>query len=203
MVNPTVKKYFNKIGFSAATLQVLSDMVTGSLGENATEEEINDKCKEIEPLTKSFQSEIDSRVAAARKTPEKKSGGEEPEGNPNPAGEQKTDDATLKALQKLQETVDQLQKEKVSGGLSATVKTKLKEDLKMTDKEIESVMWGREFESEDQVNDFVTKQEEFYADITKSRTEEKAGNGFIPASSKGDVSKTAIENDIKAFNEKY
>ena len=203
MVNPTVKKYFNKIGFSAATLQVLSDMVTGSLGENATEDEINDKCKEMEPLTKSFQSELDSKVAAARKAPEKKSGEEEPEGKGNPAGTPSTDDPTLQAIQKLQETVNQLQKEKLSGDFGATVKTKLKDDLKMTEKEIESVMYGRNFESEDQVTDFISKQEEFYADITKTRTEEKAGNGFIPMSSKGDVSKTAIENDIRAFNEKY
>ena len=203
MVNPTVKKYFNKIGFSANTLQVLSDMVTGSLGENATEDEINEKCKEMEPLAKSFQSEMDSKVAAARKGTEKKSGEEGTEGLENPAGTPKQNSALEESILKLQQTVENLQKERISGDLGAAVRTKLKETLKMTDKEIESVMYGRTFENAEQVEEFVTKQEELYQDITKERIEHQAGSGFVPMISQGNVNKAAIENDIKEFNEKY
>lgn len=199
MVNPTVKKYFNqKMGFSEKALQGLSDMITGSLEDNATEDEINEKCKEFEPIARSFQSEIDRAKAAAMKS---KSGEAGTEGSKDEesADETKGTDPTLKALQ---DQVAQLMKEKTTESLNTKVKTKLK-DLKLTEKEIDSLMFGRTFETEDQIEEFVTKQGEFYEDIVKDRTVEKAGTGFVPGASRGNVSKTSIENDIKEFNEKY
>ena len=120
-----------------------------------------------------------------------------------PAGTPKQNSALEESILKLQQTVENLQKERISGDLGAAVRTKLKETLKMTDKEIESVMYGRTFESAEQVEEFVTKQEELYQDITKERIEHQAGSGFVPMISQGNVNKAAIENDIKEFNEKY
>jgi len=67
MINPVVKKHFLKFGLSEKALQGLSDSVTGSLSENATDEEITAKCQELEPFAKTFQSEIDTRVNTALK----------------------------------------------------------------------------------------------------------------------------------------
>lgn len=202
MINPIVKKHFLKNGLSEKALQGLSDSITGSLGENATDEEITAQCVVFEPFAKTFQSEIDARVAAATKKKEQegKSGeGADPEPKPE---EGKTTDPLLLAVQKLTETVQGLKTEKAVETNNQKVINGLKA-LKMTDKEIESVMLGRSFENEDGIEEFVTKQGEYYSEILQSRTEAAAGEGYIAPSSVGNQSQAQKKADVEAFNANF
>ena len=52
MVNPIVKKHFLKYGLPASVLQSISNLVTGSLGENATDEEILESAKTYDDFAK-------------------------------------------------------------------------------------------------------------------------------------------------------
>lgn len=202
MINPIVKKHFQKNGLSERALQGLSDAITGSLGENATDEEITAQCVVFEPLAKTFQSEIDARVTAATK--KKEQGGNSGEGaaeEPKPE-EGKTTDPLLLAVQKLTETVQGLKTEKAIETNNQKVIAGLKA-LKMTEKEIDSVMLGRSFEKEEDIEEFVTKQGEFYAEITQNRTEENAGEGYKPVTSVGNQTTAQKTADIEAFNKAF
>lgn len=202
MINPIVKKHFLKNGLSEKALQGLSDSITGSLGENATDEEITAQCVVFEPLAKTFQSEIDARVTAATK--KKEQGGNSGEGaNDEPKSEEgKTTDPMLLAIQKLTETVQGLKTEKAVETNNQKVVAGLKA-LKMTDKEIDSVMLGRSFENDEGIEEFVTKQGEFYAEILQNRTEADAGEGYKPASSVGNQTEAQKKADVEAFNKSY
>ncbi|KUJ56443.1 hypothetical protein [Chryseobacterium aquaticum] len=202
MINPIVKKHFLKNGLSEKALQGLSDSITGSLGENATDEEITAQCVVFEPFAKTFQSEIDARVAAAtKKKGQEGKSGEGADEEPKPE-EGKTTDPLLLAVQKLTETVQGLKTEKAVETNNQKVINGLKA-LKMTDKEIESVMLGRSFENEDGIEEFVTKQGEYYSEILQSRTEAAAGEGYIAPSSVGNQSQAQKKADVEAFNKEH
>ena len=96
-----------------------------------------------------------------------------------------------------------MEKGQVSAGLNQSAMEKLKA-LKMTDKEIEAVMFGRSFETEEAVNDFIGKQSEIYEEILSSRHKENAGSGFNTMSGQGGTyKKEAMEQDIAEFNKVY
>ncbi|MDF2931219.1 MAG: hypothetical protein K0R36_550 [Chryseobacterium sp.] len=202
MINPIVKKHFLKNGLSEKALQGLSDSITGSLGENATDEEITAQCVVFEPLAKTFQSEIDARVTAATKKKEQE--GKTVEGaTTEPATEPGKDaDPLLLAIQELSKTVKGLQTEKAVETNNQKVINGLKA-LKMTDKEIESVMLGRSFEAEDGIEEFVAKQGEYYSEILQTRTEAAAGEGYVAPSSVGNQNQAQKKADVEAFNKTF
>lgn len=210
MINPTVKKFFLKNGLSAKALQALSDSVMGSLEENATEEEITDKCKLFEPLAKTFQSEADSRVQAALKKKEQEGSDddEEEEGagttEPKPGKSPKkvTSDPLLAAIEALTKTVQGMQIDQKVQSNNQKVIEGLKE-LKMTEKEIESVMYGRSFEKEEDIEDFIAKQGEYYSEITQGRAEAAAGEGYKPTTSVGNQTPAQKQADIESFNKAF
>lgn len=206
MINPTVKKFFLKNGLSAKALQALSDSVMGSLEENATEEEITDKCKLFEPLAKTFQSEADSRVQAALKKKEQGEGEDDDEGaddiKTEPKSKKVTTDPLLAAIETLTKTVQGMQTEQVVKTNNQKVIEGLKE-LKMTEKEIESVMYGRSFEKEEDIEDFVTKQGEYYSEITQGRAEATAGDGYKPVTSVGNQTAAQKQADMESFNKAF
>ncbi|AZA91135.1 Uncharacterised protein [Chryseobacterium nakagawai] len=209
MINPTVKKFFLKNGLSAKALQALSDSVMGSLEENATEEEITDKCKLFEPLAKTFQSEADSRVQAALKKKEQEGndddeeeGAGDPEPKPGKSPKKVTTDPLLAAIETLTKTVQGMQTEQVVKTNNQKVIEGLKE-LKMSEKEIESVMYGRSFEKEEDIEDFVTKQGEYYSEITQGRAEAAAGDGYKPVTSVGNQTAAQKQADMESFNKAF
>lgn len=200
MINPTVKKYFTKFGFSDRVLQVLSDSVTGSIEdiENATEDEINEASKNYETLAKSFQSEIETRVALDRKRSGKKKGVETEEIEDD---EDKTKvDPNLKAIM---DRLERMEKANVSGDLNKKVSDALKTNHNLSDNQISAILHGRSFGTSDEVDEFLEAQKTFQETIQQETIERKAGSGYAPPGSKGDVTKASVENDIKSFNEKY
>ncbi|MSN81954.1 hypothetical protein D1Y73_02635 [Riemerella anatipestifer] len=193
-----IKKHFTKFGLSESTLGEITKLIEGSYTENSTAEEIIEQCKSYESLAKVLQSEIDTRVSSAvekvkkEQAPDKKSGADK-EAEPT-IGEY---------LKQISERLDNIEKGQVVKSLNEKAVARLKE-LKMTDKEIEAAMFGRNFENEESLNEFVTKQTEIYEEIVKERVSNSAGNGFSPMSSSGNgVKNTAIKNDIEEFNKQY
>ncbi|AQY21344.1 hypothetical protein [Riemerella anatipestifer] len=193
-----IKKHFTKFGLSESTLGEITKLIEGSYTENSTAEEIIEQCKSYESLAKVLQSEIDTRVSSAvekvkkEQAPDKKSGADK-EAEPT-IGEY---------LKQISERLDNIEKGQVVKSLNEKAVTRLKE-LKMTDKEIEAAMFGRNFENEESLNEFVTKQTEIYEGIVKERVSNSAGNGFSPMSSSGNgVENTAIKNDIEEFNKQF
>ncbi|WP_394265185.1 hypothetical protein [Bergeyella zoohelcum] len=193
-----VKKHFLKFGFSNKVLGEISALVDFTENET-TEEEIIEQLKRYEPIAKSFQSELDTRLAKGRKTDtDSAANGEDEEDNTSASGT-KTKDATNATLEKILERLDKIEKGAVVKTNNEKATTKLKE-LGFTDKEIESAMFERNFETEDSVEEFVKKQSEILEDILKERVRENAGNGLHPHSSGANYSKAAIEKDIEEFN---
>ncbi|MEJ8582500.1 hypothetical protein ACXA18_03030 [Riemerella anatipestifer] len=193
-----IKKHFTKFGLSESTLGEITKLIEGSYTENSTAEEIIEQCKSYESLAKVLQSEIDTRVSSVvekvkkEQAPDKKSGADK-EAEPT-IGEY---------LKQISERLDNIEKGQVVKSLNEKAVARLKE-LKMTDKEIEAAMFGRNFENEESLNEFVTKQTEIYEEIVKERVSNSAGNGFSPMSSSGNgVKNTAIKNDIEEFNKQY
>ncbi|WP_018674848.1 hypothetical protein [Riemerella columbina] len=194
-----IKAHFTKFGLSESTLGEITKLIEGSYTENSTAEEIIEQCKNYESLAKVLQSEIDTRVTSAvekvkkEQVPDKKSGADKDQSEP------KNNDYLKKILERL----DNIEKGQVVKSLNEKAVVRLK-DLKMTDKEIESAMFGRNFDNEESLNEFVTKQAEIYEEIVKERVSNNAGNGFPPMSPTGNsVSNTAIKNDIDEFNKHY
>lgn len=193
-----IKAYFKKFGLSESTLGEITKLIEGSYTENSTEEEITEQCKSYEALAKVLQSEIDARVTSAVEKVKK-------EQAPNKQGAEKEqpEPKDNDYLKKILERLDNIEKGQVVKSLNEKAVARLK-DLKMTDKEIESAMFGRNFDNEESLNEFVTKQAEIYEEIVKERVSNNAGNGFPPMSPTGNsVSNTAIKNDIDEFNKHY
>lgn len=202
-----VKKHFQKYGLSEKVLGEITSLIQNHFGEDeATEELVLEQLKIYEPMAKSFQSEIDSRVATARKertTADDAAETEEEEGaDTEPASGKKPKDTTRSMLEKLMQKIDNLEKGQSVKSNNETAVARLKE-LKMTDKEIEAAMYGRNFETADSVDEFVSKQSELYEEIVKDRVKGSAGEGFSPMSSGGHYSKASIAKDIEEFNKIY
>lgn len=201
MVNPIVKKHFLKYGLPATVLQSISNLVMGSLDENATEEEIIDSAKTYDDFAKSFQSEVDSKIAKARK----EQSVEEGNGSGGKAGSEsgnEGEDETKTLIKQLLQKVSNLEADKINKSFTEKATYRLK-SLKMTDAEINATLYGRKFSSDEELEDFVAKQEEFYSDILKTRTEQVIGNGGRPPVSQGSNSKEALKQEIESFNERY
>lgn len=199
MVNPIVKKHFLKYGLPASVLQSISNLVTGSLEENATDDEIIEVAKTYEDFAKSFQSEVDSKIAKARKEQTVEAVADE---ETKPKSENGSDDDTKSLIKQLLEKVSNLESDKINQSYQTKVTDRLK-SIKMSDAEINAALYGRKFKSDEEVDDFVVKQEEFYADILKDRVEASIGNGGKPASSQGSSSLEALKQEISGFNERY
>lgn len=201
MVNPIVKKHFLKYGLPATVLQSISNLVMGSLDENATEEQIIESAKTYDDFAKSFQSEVDSKIAKARKEQSVEEGNGSDDKNRTVSGNE-GDDETKTLIKQLLQKVENLESDKINKSYQERVTERLKA-IKMTDSEINATLYGRKFKSDEEVEDFVTKQEEFYAEILKSRTEQTIGNGGRPPVSQGASSKEALKQEIESFNERY
>lgn len=191
------KKHFRKYGLSESVIKTIVALIPDE--EEATEETITEQLQAYEPLAKSFQAEAERRVSLAVKglKPEP----QEVEPTPKEEGEPK--DPVLEALGNITKRLEAMEKGQISAGLNQSAMEKLKA-LKMTDKEIEAVMFGRSFETEEAVNDFIGKQSEIYEEILSSRHKENAGSGFNTMSGQsGTYKKEAMEQDIAEFNKVY
>ena len=191
------KKHFRKYGLSESVIKTIVALIPDE--EEATEETITEQLQAYEPLAKSFQAEAERRVSLAVKglKPELK------EVEPNPKEEGEPEDPVLEALGNITKRLEAMEQGQVSAGLNQSAMEKLKA-LKMTDKEIEAVMFGRSFETEEAVNDFIGKQSEIYEEILSSRHKENAGSGFNTMSGQGGTyKKEAMEQDIAEFNKVY
>lgn len=203
-----VKKHFLKYGLSEKTLGEITTLVQNSFGEDeATEETVLEQLKAYEPMAKAFQSEIDSRVANASKskdrtTAETTADDEEEDIDTGSASGKKPKDTTKSLLEKLITKIDNLERGQSVKSNNETAVAKLKE-LKMSDREIEAAMFGRNFETAEAVEDFVNKQSELYEEILKDRVKEQAGEGFSPMSNGGNYSKASVKNDIEEFNKQH
>ncbi len=196
-----VKKHFLKFGFSNKILGEISALVDFTENET-TEEEIIEQLNRYEPIARSFQSELDTRLAKGRKTDtESAANGEDEEGKTSTPST-KTEDTTKATLDKILERLEKMEKGTAVKTNNDKATTKLKE-LGFSEKEIESAMFGRNFETEESVDGFVNKQSEIFEDILKERVKGNAGDGFRPQSSGANYSKAAVEKDIEEFNKNH
>ena len=190
------KRTFQKYGLSEKVLSEIVALLPEV--EDATEETIIEQLQAYELIAKSFQSEIERRLASTKKK----------DNEPNPKNDEdegKSDNNnndTIKLLLKLNERLDKMEKGQISSTLNQSAIEKLKA-IKMTDKEIEAVMFGRSFETEEAVEEFVTKQSEYFEEITATRLKDNAGGGFNPKGSQGEYSKKAMEQDVEEFNKQF
>ena len=169
------KKHFRKYGLSESVIKTIVALIPDE--EEATEETITEQLQAYEPLAK--------------------------ETEPTPKEEGEPKDRVLEALGNITKRLEAMEKGQISAGLNQSAMEKLKA-LKMTDKEIEAVMFGRSFETEEAVNDFIGKQSEIYEEILSSRHKENAGSGFNTMSGQGGTyKKEAMEQDIAEFNKVY
>lgn len=194
------KKHFRKYGLSESVIKTIVALIPDE--EEATEETITEQLQAYEPLAKSFQAEAERRVSLAVKGLKSEPQEVEPK-QPNPQEKTEPKDPVLEALGNITKRLEAMEKGQVSAGLNQSAMEKLKA-LKMTDKEIEAVMFGRSFETEEAVNDFIGKQSEIYEEILSARHKENAGNGFNTMSGQGGTyKKEAMEQDIAEFNKVY
>lgn len=203
MIHPLVKKHFLKYGLPMGVLQSINGMIEGSITDETTDDEVLEICKTYDTFAKSFQSEVDAKVAKAKKVVSSKNAGDdenededEPENGKKPKSKvSKTDELLMKLLEK----VDRLEKEKVSGSLIDKATAKMKE-LKMTDSEIKALLHGRTFEDEEQLDSFIETQSELYEEVLKERVSLNLGGGNKPASARGEVSLESFKHDLEQFN---
>lgn len=203
IMHNVVKQEFSKFGFSTEVMETISKMVTDEAGAEATDEVIKEKLKIYEPLAKTFQSEIDARVTKAKQTAtstqqqptqeQGESGAGEQSANPNPTEEVP---AWAKAMMS---KLDAFEKKEIVTQKNEITRTKLKE-LKMTDAEINAVMYGREFKDDNEIDTFVTQQGEFFKDILSTRVSEQLGDGNPPAPSQGATDLESFKKDLEKFN---
>lgn len=202
------KKHFTKFGLLPKSLGEITNLIEGSTDENSTEEEVIELCKTYEPLAKSLQTDIETRVTTAvekaKKGPEGAGSGDGATDEPNPGNQPpaSSNEAVLAAIAALSTEVTNMKKGQSVLTNNETVVAALKE-LKMSEKQIESTMLGRSFETAESATEFIEKQTELYTEISKEQVHERAGSGFAPMGSGGNVTKTQKEADITAFNAKF
>ena len=204
MIHPLVKKHFLKNGLPMGVLQSINGMIEKSITNDSTDDEVIEICKAYDAFAKSFQSEVDAKVAKAKKVASSKNAEDEEDEDEEEQPVQvkkpksktsKTDELLLKLIEK----VERLENEKVSSSLIDKATAKMKE-LKMTDSEIKALLHGRTFEDEEQVNSFIETQSELYEEVLKERVSLNLGNGNKPASAKGEISLESFKQDLEQFN---
>lgn len=199
-----VKKQFQKFGLSEKSLKEIANLVEKTLSgnEELTEEQVTEQVKTFEPIAKSFQSEVERRVSEAKKGTNGSNGSDdESEEQGGSAGGEKGGNSN-EMLKQILNRLDGIEKGQAVKTNNQTAIAKLKE-LKLTESEIESVMYGRNFETAEQVEEFITKQTEIYETITAERLKNNAGNGFNPMSASGNYSKQEIQQDVEDFNKQF
>lgn len=198
-MNEIVKEHFKNYGLSKTVLKQLEGLVLATSGDDAEDDKIKEVCTNFDLLAKTMQSDIDARVTKARKEVEV----EKPNtgGNPSPTEEPKSDlDKVLAQLTTMQTKLDNLEQEKTTSKFTSRAEQRLKE-IKMNDAEIKSALYNRKFQTDDDLEEFVTKQEEFYADIVKERISNDTPTGEEPRG-KGSVSAKSFEKQLEEFNKK-
>ena len=107
----------------------------------------------------------------------------------------------LLQVQELITKISDLEKKEVLKTNTQRVTAELKK-LNLSEKEIEANIYGRTFETQEQIDEYITKQSELYADITKERLETLAGGGIVPLSGGSSIA-SQVKNDIDKFNENH
>ena len=199
-MNKIVKEHFKNYGLSKTVLKQLESLVLATSGDDADDDKLKEVCTTFDSLAKTMQSDIDARVTKARKDAEVEK--PNPGGNPSPTDDEpKSDlDKVLARLTTMQEKLDNLEQEKTTTKYTLRAQERLRE-IKMNDAEIKSALYNRKFQSDDDLEEFVTKQEEFYADIVKERISTDTPTGEEPRG-KGSVSDKSFEKQLEEFNKK-
>lgn len=203
MINPLVKKHFLKYGLPASVLQSINGIISTSITDESTEDEVIEICKTYDAFAKSFQSEVDAKVAKARKESSKsKSQDDDDDEEEEEVEKPKSKSKPSKLEQMLAtvlEKVDKLEKEKVSTSYQEKATTKLK-DLKLTDSEIKALLHGRTFTTDEELDEFVEVQAQLFEEVSRERVALNLGNGNRPANGGGETSLESFKADLEAFN---
>lgn len=189
-----VKSEYSKFGFSQSVLETISKMVTDEAGADATDEVIKEKLQNYEPLAKAFQSEIDARVSKAKTSTQTKTTSTE---QVEPKNEQGEDTPAWAKV--LLQKVEALENEKLVSNFNTQAEERLK-GIKMSDAEVKAVMFGREFKTNEEVENFITQQSEIFKEVLSTRVEEQLGGGNPPAQSQGATDLESFKKDLEEFN---
>lgn len=186
-----IKKHFQKYGLSKEAQGEIFNLLAGSVSETTTEAEAVELASKYEPIARVYQSDLDARVTQATEKVKKGLQSKE-EGDNNPV---------LLQVQELITKISDLEKKEVLKTNTQRVTAELKK-LNLSEKEIEANIYGRTFETQEQIDEYITKQSELYADITKERLETLAGGGIVPLSGGSSIA-SQVKNDIDKFNENH
>ena len=186
-----IKKHFQKYGLSKEAQGEIFNLLAGSVSETTTEAEALELASKYEPIARVYQSDLDARVTQATEKVKKGLQSKE-EGDNNPV---------LLQVQELITKISDLEKKEVLKTNTQKVTAELKK-LNLSEKEIEANIYGRTFETQEQIDEYITKQSELYADITKERLETLAGGGIVPLSGGSSIA-SQVKNDIDKFNENH
>lgn len=186
-----IKKHFQKYGLSKEAQGEIFNLLAGSVSETTTEAEAVELASKYEPMARVYQSDLDARVTQATEKVKKGLQSKE-EGDNNPV---------LLQVQELITKISDLEKKEVLKTNTQRVTAELKK-LNLSEKEIEANIYGRTFETQEQIDEYITKQSELYADITKERLETLAGGGIVPLSGGSSIA-SQVKNDIDKFNENH
>lgn len=186
-----IKKHFQKYGLSKEAQGEIFNLLAGSVSETTTEAEAVELASKYEPIARVYQSDLDARVTQATEKVKKGLQSKE-EGDNSPV---------LLQVQELITKISDLEKKEVLKTNTQRVTAELKK-LNLSEKEIEANIYGRTFETQEQIDEYITKQSELYADITKERLETLAGGGIVPLSGGSSIA-SQVKNDIDKFNENH
>ena len=193
-MNEHIKKFFEKYGLPSKVLQSINDRIMSS-GEDLTEDQIRDKCKDYEVIAKSFQSEVDSRVTSAlEKRTKEKDVDVDPvkklEDETSKKDEGSETNLLLNAIKQLQSDIHALKSEKVETSLINSATDQLKQ-LGKNEIEIRGLLHGRKFNSTEELDSFMEFQKEIHSEIVKQEP-----NGGRPRVSNSTPSKKVFDEGV-------
>ena len=203
-MNNVVKSHFQKYGLPKQTLESLESLILNSVEDKEDENKVKEACGKFDGLAKSYQKDWLNKLNEVKNTSEDEDQGDSDEISTEPKKKDSNNNNEMKELlQKLYSKVEKLESDKIATSLNAKVSDRLK-DLKLTDAEVNAVMYGRKFMNDEQVEDFLSKQEEYFADIVKDRVSESTASGQeMPGGGEtgGSASIDAIVKNYKESNE--
>lgn len=204
-----LKTKYKNLGFSDKAFQGVADYIATTLGDEPSEEDIDNAVGGVEGLLKVFHGYADSRVTAAiekaKKEAHTSTTKQETGGDPDPKNEPKPDDNApewaktfAKQMETLAGSVAELKTEKTTSTRKQALEEKLKEAPSAFKNKILKDFNRMKFESDEDFNTYLEETETDLSEAMQEESNQSLGQQSRPfTGQRSNDDKKATEEEVK------
>lgn len=187
-----LKAKYKNLGFSDATFDTVAAYLAASVTE---EDQIDNSLAGVETLLKSFQSDTERRIAAAKKEKEKKD--EEQKTNPETKVEPSVDNAVLEMLKEMKAEITSLKAGKTTETRKGQLEAILKDAPESVKSKILKDFSRMNFADDAAFDEYKTETETDLSGLIQDFADK--GLSGSPQPVFGQTSKTGVSTDTEAY----